>query len=409
MKFIDLFAGCGGLSLGLSQAGLEGVLAIEKSSDAFSSFSRNFLDSGEYDFYWPKDIEARAYTTKEFLDNNSRSLNQLKGSIDLIAGGPPCQGYSFAGNRNQHDPRNKLYHEYIQYVKILKPRFLLFENVKGFGIGFRKSNSSKDRSISHANIVKKELTKLGYFVQSKQINSLSIGIPQSRIRYVIFAVRKDDHSLKYIKNNFFDIFEESLISFKKDRMLNENVTTVKEAISDLETSHKKLIPCMDSDIKGFYQIKYRIDILPSAYQKYVRNGMENGESPNSLRLVKHRPDTIAKFKYILANFEKGKTLNSSDRKEINSLKHAFTPLSPEKAAPTVTTLPDDMLHYKEPRVLTVREMARLQSFPDWFSFRGKYTTGGKYRREDCPRYTQVGNAVPPLLAEALGSTLLEIA
>ena len=78
-------------------------------------------------------------------------------------------------------------------------------------------------------------------------------------------------------------------------------------------------------------------------------------------------------------------------------------------ARTVTTLPDDMIHYGEPRILTVRENARLQTFPDWFSFKGKYTTGGHRRKKECPRYTQVGNAVPPLLAEAIGETLLEIA
>jgi DNA (cytosine-5)-methyltransferase 1 len=83
------------------------------------------------------------------------------------------------------------------------------------------------------------------------------------------------------------------------------------------------------------------------------------------------------------------------------------PLDGAKPSHTLTTLPDDLLHYSEPRILTVRELARLQSFPDWFEFRGKYTTGGKRRRHECPRYTQVGNAVPPLVAQALGNVLME--
>jgi DNA (cytosine-5)-methyltransferase 1 len=83
-------------------------------------------------------------------------------------------------------------------------------------------------------------------------------------------------------------------------------------------------------------------------------------------------------------------------------------MAPNKQAPTLTTLPDDVLHYSEPRILTVREYARIQSFPDWYQFKGKYTTGGDMRRKDCPRYTQIGNAVPPLLAEAVGHALVTI-
>ena len=80
-------------------------------------------------------------------------------------------------------------------------------------------------------------------------------------------------------------------------------------------------------------------------------------------------------------------------------------MAADEPAPTITTLPDDILHYAEPRILTVRESARIQSFPDWFHFRGKFTTGGKKRRNECPRYTQIGNAVPPLLASAIGMAL----
>jgi DNA (cytosine-5)-methyltransferase 1 len=85
------------------------------------------------------------------------------------------------------------------------------------------------------------------------------------------------------------------------------------------------------------------------------------------------------------------------------LKHRTVPMAPDQPAPTLTTLPDDILHYSDARILTVREYARLQSFPDWFTFHGKYTTGGKRRKVECPRYTQVGNAVPPLLAKAIGT------
>jgi DNA (cytosine-5)-methyltransferase 1 len=101
-------------------------------------------------------------------------------------------------------------------------------------------------------------------------------------------------------------------------------------------------------------------------------------------------------------------MSDADRKNYNLKKHRIFPMSGDEPAPTVTTLPDDILHYSEPRILTVREYARLQSFPDWFHFKGKYTTGGKLRTKECPRYTQVGNAVPPLLARAIGKALQEM-
>lgn len=96
------------------------------------------------------------------------------------------------------------------------------------------------------------------------------------------------------------------------------------------------------------------------------------------------------------------------RLEIGTKKQAITVLNADEPSKTLTTLPDDLLHYSEPRILTVREMARIQSFPDSFDILGKYTTGGERRTQECPRYTQVGNAVPPLLGEALGFTILKI-
>jgi len=96
-------------------------------------------------------------------------------------------------------------------------------------------------------------------------------------------------------------------------------------------------------------------------------------------------------------------MSDHDRDRFGLLKHRVYPMSPSLPAPTITTLPDDVIHYSDPRILTVRESARLQSFPDWFEFRGKFTTGGNRRKKECPRYTQVGNAVPPLLARAIGS------
>jgi len=101
-------------------------------------------------------------------------------------------------------------------------------------------------------------------------------------------------------------------------------------------------------------------------------------------------------------------LNDKQKEEIGTKKQAICVLDPKKPSKTLTTLPDDIIHYKEPRILTVRESARIQSFPDDFEFKGKYTTGGMRRKQECPRYTQVGNAVPPLLGEAIGHLIRKI-
>ena len=127
-----------------------------------------------------------------------------------------------------------------------------------------------------------------------------------------------------------------------------------------------------------------------------------------MRLARHRDDVRSRFKKIIKECAQGVTMNAKSRARFGLKKHRICLMSSSEPAPTITTLPDDVLHYSEPRILTVRESARLQSFPDWFRFRGKFTTGGKLRIKECPRYTQVGNAVPPLLAEAIGLAVASI-
>ncbi|MEN8443708.1 MAG: DNA cytosine methyltransferase, partial [Cyanobacteria bacterium J06555_13] len=144
------------------------------------------------------------------------------------------------------------------------------------------------------------------------------------------------------------------------------------------------------------------------FKELLLSRVKNDYVPNSIRLPNHRPPTVKKFRKILRECEKGKVISRTYREKNGIRKASITPLHPDKVAHTITTLPDDLLHYSEPRILTVRENARLQTFPDWFAFKGKYTTGGKKRRTECPRYTQVGNAVPPLLAEAIGKILLQV-
>ncbi len=162
-----------------------------------------------------------------------------------------------------------------------------------------------------------------------------------------------------------------------------------------------------NELNGFKQIDYKPSLIPTAYQDVMREGT-NGLIPNSLRIARHKESTIEKFKKIQKICKPGISLNDEMRAHIGTRKQAITVLDASQPSRTLTTLPDDLLHYSEPRILTVREMARIQSFPDSFRILGKYTTGGDRRTSECPRYTQIGNAVPPFLAEALGLLIKSI-
>ena len=178
-----------------------------------------------------------------------------------------------------------------------------------------------------------------------------------------------------------------------------------EALSDLEETEGPAPIDPKWGDKGFRTL-VRSDTVDSAYQALMRRGSRG--QPKDMRLARHRPDTVRRMADILETCQRGVCLRPEDRARLGIRKRATTPLAREAPAPTIGTVPDDFVHYARPRSMTVREHARLQSFPDWFSFEGPYTTGGKRRRMDCPRFTQVGNAVPPLLAKAIGEVLIDL-
>ena len=126
MRYIDLFAGSGGLSLGLYNAGLHGIFAIEKNKDAFSTLKYNLIERRNH-FLWPNWLEMKNWDINELLEVHSKKLSTLNGSVDLVVGGPPCQGFSMAGKRKNDDIRNQLMHSYIEFIKLVQPTMLFFE------------------------------------------------------------------------------------------------------------------------------------------------------------------------------------------------------------------------------------------------------------------------------------------
>lgn len=405
--YIDLFSGCGGLSLGLGCAGWRGIFAIEKDPMAFLTFRNNMIDDkGQYaHFDWPDWLPVEAMSIESILHNFSTQLESLKGNIDLIAGAPPCQGFSLAGMRNPKDPRNKMSQEYIKMVSIIMPKYVLLENVRGFNTVFKNSTGISSKT-PYSEIIQNSIEKLGYNVFKDYVNSEDFGVPQKRTRFIMIGVRKD---ISIQETNPIMELKELRTSFLKKKGLPLKAISVKESISDLEINREnaRLIVHSGSGKNKFNKLDYKPPTRLTKYQKLMRSNMSD-TAPNSLRLARHNDNTIQKFELIHSLCRPGHTLNNTERKLIGTKKQATCVLNENEPSKTLTTLPDDLIHYSEPRILTVRESARIQSFPDNFRFFGKYTTGGSRRKEECPRYTQVGNAVPPLLGEAIGQLIKEL-
>ena len=386
--YIDIFAGCGGLSLGLYKSGWHGLFAIEKSPMAFETLKHNLIDKKKH-FKWPAWLPKTPHEINEVLVNYEKELEKLRGKVDLVVGGPPCQGFSLAGRRNEADSRNKLIDSYIKFISLVNPKMLFFENVKGFTIGFKKKNS---RGTAYSNYVVEELKKLGYEIEGRIIDFSEFGVPQRRKRFILVGLKAGDPC------KFFDLIIRIKVSFLKKKGLNVN-NSVKSAISDLERVNGEV---SSISYRGFKEGVYSEPM--NNYQKYLRKDC-NHNLPDSHRFANHTMKTIEKFNHILENCSRNEAINEST-KRIFELKKKYTiPLDMDQKSPTLTTLPDDYIHYSEPRILTVREYARIQTFDDWFEIKGKYTTGGKLRRVEVPRYTQVGNAIPPLFGELAGNVL----
>lgn len=397
--YIDLFAGCGGLSLGLNRSEWKGLFAVEKSPHAFQTLEYNLIQQVNH-FAWPNWLPQQAHDINEVIKTSYGNLKKLQGKVTLIAGGPPCQGFSIAGRRNEKDERNILINSYIEFVSLVKPKLIFFENVKGFTMEF-KNNEQKGRKYSQ--IVTDKLTKVGYHVYGQLINFGDYGVPQKRTRFILVGIRNDIKKSSIEKaKSFFKMIEENKFSFLAEKKLPSN-PTIEDALSDL-LSNKSTAETPDR--KGFSSGVYQE--IKSSYQRYIRKENEKTEIPNSHSFAKHSQKVIDRLRYVQSVSTECKNISEELKKKIGLSTQVLIPLQPKEQAPTVTSHPDDMIHYCEPRILTVRECARLQSFPDWFVFKGKYTTGGVLRKEEVPRYTQVGNAIPPLFGEQAGVILKQL-
>lgn len=382
-KVLDLFCGAGGMAEGFMRAGFIIPYATDISKDASKTYINRHKQLGKKVKFLCEDINkiANEKELKKFLKNDINS-------IDVICGGPPCQGFSLAGRRDKNDPRNKLVFSYLEILKIVKPKFFVMENVEGLLSTICEEYTGMGDVVfvnkPVIEILQDQFKKIGYDMKYKVLQACDYGIPQKRKR-VIFLGRRCD----------INLIEPEFPSKR------ESVVTVEEAIGDLiDISNGEEISFYKNAAISSYQIESRL-----GRTKNIQNDVLNNH-----RTSKHTQKVIERFSLI----KPGENLQhffsricEEDRKRYYTKKNNCTRLKSDGVSPTITTLPDDIIHYSENRILTVREMARLQSFDDSFVFLGKRTTGGKLRKKETPQYTQVGNAVPPILAYEIAKEVIK--
>lgn len=335
---LDLFCGCGGLSLGFEMAGFDIKLAIDNWEDALVTYRKN---------------HKGAQTLNADLLNLNPQEVELKYNIkdlDVIIGGPPCQGFSVAGKRIIDDDRNKLYKSFVRFVDHFRPKTFLMENVPNIlSIG---GGAIKDAIL-------KDFTELGYNVTYKVLIASDYGVPQNR-RRAIFVGQLNGDNFKFPEKN-----------------VDKPVTTF-EALSDLPE-------CSVEDGNDYPNLPQ------SNYQIFIRN---KAKKLYNHQITIHTADT----QRIIAMVPDGENYKCLP-KELWSLRKvhiAWTRMNSQKPCFTIDTGHNHHFHYKFNRVPTVRESARIQSFPDTFIF-----IGGKGSQ-----LRQVGNAVPPLMAKAIAEQII---
>ena len=334
MKIIDLFCGIGGLSLGFEQSGFEVLYAVDMWEDAVKTYNHNRQEN-----------VAHVISVEDF---NNDVLPALAASNEItgIIGGPPCQGFSTVGKREVDDPRNKMYLEFYKAVKLANPDFFVIENVKGM-LTLNKGAFVKDLLERFGE------NGLGYTISYKLLNAADYGVPQNRYR--VFYVG--------IKNKKFEF------PAPYDYQL-----TAKDGISDLLHS--------DSEHYGSEP--------QNEYQKLLRGTQKK---PLNQDYTAHTEQTVS----IISQIPDGGNIRSLPKEfwEVRKYNKAFERMSSVRPSNTIDTGHRNYFHYAEPRIPTLRESARIQSFPDNFEVLG--TRGSQYK--------QVGNAVPPMLAKVIAEKI----
>lgn len=402
---IELFAGCGGLALGMHRAGWNGLFAVERDPMAFQTLETNLVaDAAPFRAFsrWPNWMPRQNTDLVELLGSAEicDHLCGLRGTVDLVAGGPPCQGFSVGGKRDGEDDRNSLVYRMLDFVELVQPRAVLIENVEGMARRFVSKPGTSGTSVAEDVIAK--LEDLGYIASFHLINSADFGVPQARKRVAIIGV----FAAGMTRQGLHDLTALAIARGAKAVRVEHGLPadgfiSVKDAIDDLAGSRQVPSPDSPRFMSGTYTA------AKSAYAKLMREGISEGAIPDSHRMSVHGEGVRTLYELAHRTQTPGR-LSKEFLLKNGTKKDKKVLLEPSAVVATITTHPDEYIHYKHPRNITVREMARLQSFPDLFTFHGRYTINGPRRRFDVARCSQVGNAVPPLMGEGFGRALIEL-
>ena len=412
LTFIDLFAGCGGLSLGLERAGFFPLYVNELNKDALETYLINREKKYPHlrKKYFSHDIKD-VINNKNFFNKLFKEFKKdfgrdfIENPVDLVIGGPPCQGFSGMGVRRSYSvekkqlPSNHLFQDMAFFIHKIKPKMFLFENVQGL------LNAKWTKGGTKGEIFRDVLTTFkkipNYDVKYKLVLAKDYGVPQNRPRVLIVGIHQ---KLGIPTHNSEDALENKFLPEPSYDYPNPM-----DVLSDL--IDKKFV-------NGGETTKYPRK-PQTLWQKEIRKKRNSNKYLKNNELTehkysKHSEKIIEKFSFMIQN-------NGEIPKELKTKKFSqkVLPTKWGNKGPiiTVTSLPDDYVHFSQPRSLTIREWARLQTFPDWYQFSGKRTTGGirragnplekNYERE-VPKYTQIGNAVPVKLAYEIGKHFKKI-